>query len=56
MQASSDSGPETLPTTEESQRLLSAALLIGLLVAAAALMLLTWLGDEVLEGDALGLQ
>jgi membrane-associated phospholipid phosphatase len=34
---------------------MSAALLVGLLVAAAALLLLAWLGDEVLEGDALGL-
>lgn len=43
------------PATEEAQRFMSAALLVGLLVAAAAVMLLAWLGDEVLEGDALGL-
>ena len=55
MPAESESSPEPLPTTEEAQRFLSAALLVGLLVAAAAAMLLTWLGDEVLEGDALGL-
>ena len=34
---------------------MSAALLVGLLAAAAAVMLLAWLGEEVLEGDALGL-
>ena len=55
MSAESESSPEPLPTTQEAQRFLTAALVVGLLVAAAAAMLLTWLGDEVLEGDALGL-
>lgn len=44
---------EALPTPEESQRLMSAALVIGLLAAAAALWLFTWLGREVLEGEML---
>ncbi len=55
MPAESESSPEPLPATQEAQRFLTAALLVGLLVAAAAAMLLTWLGDEVLEGEALGL-
>jgi len=55
MPASSGTAPETLPTAEEAQRLMSAALLIGLLAAAAALVLLTWLGREVMEGEALSL-
>jgi len=46
------SAPESLPTTSESQRLLTLELLIGLLAAAAALVLLSWLGEEVLEGEA----
>jgi undecaprenyl-diphosphatase len=54
MPAESVSSPEPLPATEEAQRVLTAALLVGLLVAAAAAMLLTWLGDEVMEGDVLG--
>ncbi len=45
--------PDALPTPEESQRLLSAALAIGLLAAAAALVFFTWLGGEVLEGETL---
>jgi undecaprenyl-diphosphatase len=47
------SASENLPATSESRRLLSAQLLIGLLIAAAALMLVTWLGREVLEGEVL---
>jgi undecaprenyl-diphosphatase len=47
--------PEPLPTTEEAQRLMTAALVGGLLAAAAALLLFTWLGREVLEGEALRL-
>jgi undecaprenyl-diphosphatase len=47
------SAPESLPATPESQRLLSLELLIGLLTAAAALVLFTWLGREVLEGEIL---
>jgi undecaprenyl-diphosphatase len=47
--------PEPLPTTEEAQRLMTAALIAGLLAAAAALLLFTWLGREVLEGEALRL-
>jgi undecaprenyl-diphosphatase len=46
---------EALPATPESQRLLSLELLIGLLAAAAALVLFTWLGREVLEGEVLAL-
>jgi undecaprenyl-diphosphatase len=47
------SAPEPLPTKEEAQRLMSVALLVGLLVAAAALMLFTWLGGEIREGEPL---
>lgn len=47
------SPPEKLPATPEAQRLLSIELLIGLLTAAAALVLFTWLGREVLEGEVL---
>lgn len=47
------SSPESLPATPESQRLLSLELLIGFLTAAAALVLFTWLGREVLEGEVL---
>jgi len=43
------------PTVEEGQRLMSAALIAGLLAAGAALLLVTWLGREVMEGDVLGL-
>lgn len=46
------SPPESLPATPESQRLLTFELLIGLVAAAAALVLLSWLGEEVLEGEA----
>ncbi len=45
--------PESLPATTESQRLLTLELLVGLLTAAAALVLFTWLGREVLEGEVL---
>lgn len=45
--------PETRPNTPESDRLLSAALVVGLLAAAAALMLVTWLGREILSGETL---
>jgi membrane-associated phospholipid phosphatase len=45
--------PEPLPATAESKRQLSAALVIGLLTAAAALVLFTWLGREILEGEVL---
>lgn len=45
--------PEALPESQEAQRLMSAALVAGLLSAAAALLLFTWLGGEVLEGDVL---
>ena len=47
--------PEPLPTTEEAQRLMTAALVAGLLAAAVAVLLFTWLGREVLEGEALRL-
>ena len=47
------SAPEPLPAAPEAQRLMSAALLIGLLAAAVALMLFTWLGREILEGEIL---
>jgi undecaprenyl-diphosphatase len=47
------SAPEALPTTPESKRRLSVALVIGLLTAAAALVLFTWLGREILEGEVL---
>ena len=47
------STPESLPVTSESQRLLTLELLIGLLTAAAALVLFTWLGREILEGEVL---
>ncbi|MEO8089094.1 MAG: phosphatase PAP2 family protein [Gemmatimonadales bacterium] len=45
--------PEPLPAHPESQRLLTVELLLGLLIAAAALVLFTWLGREVLEGEVL---
>jgi undecaprenyl-diphosphatase len=51
MKASSAS--ETLPDTTQSTRLLSTALGLGLLAAAAALVLFTWFGREVLEGEVL---
>ena len=44
---------EALPATAESKRRLSIALIIGLLSAAAALLLFTWLGREILEGEVL---
>jgi membrane-associated phospholipid phosphatase len=44
---------EALPTSTESQRLLSAELVVGLLAAVAALLLLTWLSREVLQGEVL---
>lgn len=47
------SAPEASPTKGEAQRLLSAALLPGLLAAAGALVLFTWLGREILEGEIL---
>jgi membrane-associated phospholipid phosphatase len=45
--------PEALPATVKTQRLLSLELLLGLLTAAAALVLFTWLGREILEGEVL---
>ena len=45
--------PEPLPSSPESQRLLSEALLIGLLAAAAALALFSWLAREIVEGEML---
>jgi undecaprenyl-diphosphatase len=47
------SSREALPASAESKRLLSLELLIGLLTAAAALVLFTWLGREILEGEVL---
>jgi membrane-associated phospholipid phosphatase len=47
------SAPEALPATAESKRRLSIALVTGLLSAAAALVLFTWLGREILEGEVL---
>jgi membrane-associated phospholipid phosphatase len=44
---------ELLPASAESKRLLSLELLLGLLTAAAALVLFTWLGREILEGEVL---
>jgi membrane-associated phospholipid phosphatase len=49
------SSPEEVPSTAGAHRLLSAELLVGLLAAAAALLLVTWLGREVLEGEVLTL-
>jgi undecaprenyl-diphosphatase len=45
--------PEALPTKQQAERLMSAALVIGLIAAAAAVVLFTWLGSEVLEGQVL---
>ena len=45
--------PEALPATAESKRRLSFTLVVGLLTAAAALVLFTWLGREILEGEVL---
>ncbi len=42
--------PET-PAVEEATPLVGAALAIGLAIAAAAMLLLVWLGEEVLEGE-----
>lgn len=47
------SAPEPLPATQETQRVISKALLPGLLAAAGALVLVTWLGREILEGEIL---
>ena len=47
--------PEALPAKEEAQRLMSAAILLGLVAAAAALMLFAWLGGEIQEGEVLTL-
>ena len=47
------SSPEPLPSSPESQRLLSEAIIIGLLAAAAALALFSWLGREIMEGEML---
>jgi undecaprenyl-diphosphatase len=44
---------ESLPANAQSKRLLSLELLFGLLIAAAALVLFTWLGREILEGEVL---
>src|SRR3954465_6185018 len=44
---------ESLPVSTESRRLLSLELLLGLLIAAVALVLFTWLGREILEGEVL---
>ena len=46
---------EPLPTAEGAERLVSAELVVGLVLAALALWLLTWLGEEVLEGEAFAL-
>jgi undecaprenyl-diphosphatase len=46
----------TAPSPQDSaepKRLLSVALVIGLLAAAGALLLVSWLGQEVLEGEVL---
>ena len=45
----------TPPATTESQRLLSATLVIGLLAAAGALALFSWLGHEILTDVTLRL-
>ena len=44
---------EALPASAESKRLLSLELLLGLFIAAAALVLFSWLGREILEGEVL---
>jgi membrane-associated phospholipid phosphatase len=49
------SAPEASPTKGEAQRIMSAAVLPGLLAAAGALVLFTWLGREILEGEILAL-
>ena len=45
------SPPEPLPAARETQRVISKALLPGFVVAAGALVLVTWLGREILEGE-----
>lgn len=47
------SPPEPLPSSTESQRLLTEAIVVGLLAAAGALALFSWLGREILEGEML---
>jgi undecaprenyl-diphosphatase len=42
--------PNTPPGPAESERLLSASLILGLLAAAAALALFSWIGREILAG------
>jgi undecaprenyl-diphosphatase len=45
----------TSPATTESQRLLSATLIIGLLAAAGAMALFSWLGHEIMTDVSLRL-
>jgi undecaprenyl-diphosphatase len=42
--------PNTPPGPAESERLLSASLILGLLAAAAALALFSWIGREIMAG------
>jgi membrane-associated phospholipid phosphatase len=49
------SASPTPPATTESQRLLSATLVIGLLAAAGALALFSWLGHEIMTDVTLRL-
>jgi undecaprenyl-diphosphatase len=42
--------PDRSSSTAESQRLLTAAVLVGLIAAAVALALFSWLGREILTG------
>jgi undecaprenyl-diphosphatase len=45
------SAPEPLPAAPEAQRVISRALLPGFVAAAGALVLVTWLGREILQGE-----
>ena len=49
------STPTIPPGPAHPERLLSAALIIGLFAAAGALALLSWLGREILAGVTLAL-
>ena len=48
--ATSNSSGESGSSTAESQRLLSATLIVGLVAAAVALLVFSWLGREIITG------
>jgi undecaprenyl-diphosphatase len=50
MMGASSSSPRSGSSTAESERLLSAALVVGLIAAAFALLVLSWLGRDIIAG------